>query len=200
MRIDSSGNVCVGSTAAGDAGTISLSVGLAGTTSGGLQLWASSAQEHFIQWGDATTGDATYAGAIGYSHASNFMRFYTASAERMRIDSSGNLQFNSGYGSVATAFGCRAWIVFNGTGTPSITGSGNISSISDIGTGNYRVNMTTAMPDLLFSCQGMVGAAGGTGGQIEGASNGTSEVYIYTFDRSGLVATDFSQVQFSVFR
>lgn len=91
MRIDSSGNVCVGSTAPGNAGAVAVSVGLAGTTAGGLQLWASSAQEHFIQWGDATTGDAPYAGAIGYSHASNFMRFYTASIERMRIDSSGNL-------------------------------------------------------------------------------------------------------------
>ena len=36
---------------------------------------------------------------------------------RMTLDSSGNLQFNSGYGSVATAYGCRAWVNFNGTGT-----------------------------------------------------------------------------------
>jgi hypothetical protein len=39
--------------------------------------------------------------------------------ERMRIDSSGNLLFNSGYGSVATAYGCRAWVNFNGTGNCS---------------------------------------------------------------------------------
>ena len=35
-------------------------------------------------------------------------------------DSSNNLQFNSGYGSVATAYGCRAWVNFNGTGTLSL--------------------------------------------------------------------------------
>ena len=81
----------VGSSSYGDAGTISLSVGVAGTTSGGLQLWASPTQEHYIQWGDSTTGSATYAGAISYDHASNFMRFWTSSAERMRLDSSGNL-------------------------------------------------------------------------------------------------------------
>lgn len=38
-----------------------------------------------------------------------------ASLERLRIESNGNLLFNSGYGSVATAYGCRAWVNFNGT-------------------------------------------------------------------------------------
>ena len=31
--------------------------------------------------------------------------------------SGSNFQFNSGYGSVATAYGCRAWVNFNGTDT-----------------------------------------------------------------------------------
>jgi hypothetical protein len=43
-----------------------------------------------------------------------------APTEKMRIDSSGNLLFNSGYGSAATAYGCRAWVNFNGTGTVAI--------------------------------------------------------------------------------
>jgi hypothetical protein len=79
----------VGSSSYGDAGTISLSVGVAGTTSGGLQLWASPTQEHYIQWGDSTVGSATYAGAISYDHTSNFMRFWTSSAEGMRLNSTG---------------------------------------------------------------------------------------------------------------
>jgi len=66
---------------------------------------------------------------------------------------SGNLQFNSGYGSVATAYGCRAWVNFNGTGTVAIRGSGNVTSITDNGTGNYTVNMTTAMPDVNYTVQ-----------------------------------------------
>ena len=77
----------IGSSSYGDAGSITASIGVAGTTSGGLQLFASSAQEHFIQWGDATSGSGTYAGAIGYSHASDYMRFYVASAEAMRLTS-----------------------------------------------------------------------------------------------------------------
>lgn len=71
--------------------------------------------------------------------------------ERMRLDSSGNLKFNSGYGSVATAYGCRAWVNFNGTGTVAIRASGNVSSITDNGTGDYTVNFTTAMPDANYS-------------------------------------------------
>ena len=79
----------IGSSSYGDAGTITASIGVAGTTAGGLQLWASSAQEHYIQWGDSTTGSATYAGAISYSHASDFMRFWTNSTEQMRLTSTG---------------------------------------------------------------------------------------------------------------
>ena len=63
----------------------------------------------------------------------------------------GLLQFNSGYGSVATAYGCRAWVNFNGTGTVAIRGSGNVTSITDNGTGDYTVNFTTAMPDTNYA-------------------------------------------------
>jgi hypothetical protein len=63
----------------------------------------------------------------------------------------GNLSFNSGYGSSAVAYGCRAWVNFNGTGTVAIRASGNVSSITDSGTGDYRVNFTTAMPDANYS-------------------------------------------------
>jgi hypothetical protein len=70
---------------------------------------------------------------------------------RLNITDAGLLQFNSGYGSVATAYGCRAWVNFNGTGTVSIRASGNVSSITDNGTGSYRVNFTTAMTDVNYS-------------------------------------------------
>jgi hypothetical protein len=66
-------------------------------------------------------------------------------------DASANLQFNSGYGSIATAYGCRAWVNFNGTGTVAIRASGNVSSITDNGSGDYTVNFATAMPDINYS-------------------------------------------------
>ena len=51
----------------------------------------------------------------------------------------------------APIYGARAWVNFNGTGTVAIRGSGNVSSITDNGTGNYTVNFTTAMVDANYS-------------------------------------------------
>ncbi len=51
----------------------------------------------------------------------------------------------------APLYMCRAWVNFNGTGTVAIRASGNVSSITDLGVGNYRVNFTTAMSDANYS-------------------------------------------------
>ncbi len=50
-----------------------------------------------------------------------------------------------------TNYKCRAWVNFNGTGTVAIRASGNVSSITDNGTGDYTVNFTTAMPDANYA-------------------------------------------------
>jgi len=46
----------------------------------------------------------------------------------------------------APVYACRAWVNFDGTNT-TIRDSGNVSSITDNGTGDYTVNFATAMPD-----------------------------------------------------
>ena len=79
----------VGSSDYGNAGTINLSVGVAGTTTGGVQLWSNTTNAHSIQWGDGTTGSDPYRGAIEYSHTGDGMRFYTSAAEQMRLTSTG---------------------------------------------------------------------------------------------------------------
>ena len=50
----------------------------------------------------------------------------------------------------APLYMCRAWVNFNGTGTVAIRSSGNVSSITDNGAGNYTVNLTTAMTDANY--------------------------------------------------
>jgi hypothetical protein len=82
------------------------------------------------------------------------LAFAVDGSERGRYDNNGNHYFNSGYGSVAIAYGCRAWVNFNGTGTVAIRASGNVSSITDNGTGDYTVNFTTAMPDTSYAIAG----------------------------------------------
>ena len=81
------------------------------------------------------------------------------------FDASGNFKFNSGYGSVATAYGCRAWVNFNGTlaAASMIRASGNVSSITDHGVGDYTVNFTTAMPDGNYAVQLARGGLPATG-------------------------------------
>ncbi len=106
-------------------------------------------------------------GIVGGGAGDNFgiraesdLLLMAGASEQARLKSGGNFQFNSGYGSVATAYGCRAWVNFNGTGTVAIRASGNVSSITDNGTGDYTVNFTTAMPDINFCSQGFSWASG----------------------------------------
>ena len=57
----------------------------------------------------------------------------------------------------APMYACRAWVNFNGTGTVAIRASGNVSSITDNGVGDYTLNFTTAMPDVNYSFTGSNG-------------------------------------------
>ncbi len=57
----------------------------------------------------------------------------------------------------APIYPCRAWVNFNGTGTVAIRASGNVSSITDNGNGNYTVNFTTAMPDANYAVVAVAG-------------------------------------------
>jgi len=54
----------------------------------------------------------------------------------------------------APIYACRAWVNFNGTGTVAIRASGNVSSITDNGVGDYTINFTTAMPDANYAITG----------------------------------------------
>jgi hypothetical protein len=120
-----------------------------------------------------------------------------------------NLLFNSGYGSAATAYGCRAWVNFNGTGTVAIRASGNVTSITDNGTGIYKVNFTTAMPDANYSvnvtCGGntkrsQIGAIGQS--TQSGYEYSTSAVSIQNGDPSntGAPLADVEIVSVAIFR
>ena len=70
---------------------------------------------------------------------------------------------NNDTGVLATQNGmtgiAKAWVNFDGTGTPAIRGSFNVSSITDNGTGDYTVNFTTAMSNANYS---VVGSVSGT--------------------------------------
>jgi hypothetical protein len=54
----------------------------------------------------------------------------------------------------APSFPARAWAQINGGGVPFINASGNVTSVTSFGTGDYRANFTTAMPDTNFAICG----------------------------------------------
>ena len=116
----------------------------------------------------------------------------------------------------APSYSARAWVNFNGTGTVAIRASGNVSSITDNGTGDYTVNFTTAMPDANYNAVGMSRRSSGTNpnsgyGAVVSISASTapteSALRIWTVDAqttstSNLVilAADQSYVNVSIFR
>lgn len=80
----------------------------------------------------------------------------------------------------APIYACRAWVNFNGTGTVAIMGSGNVSSITDYGTGYYKINFTTSLEDNFYSTCGSVSSRGGSDSQsvvLSGLANNGVSVY-----------------------
>jgi hypothetical protein len=134
------------------------------TTGQELHIRPSAGKNGFISFTENAVEDRFIVGIEAGVAALLFKSGSPASnTERMRLTTAGVLQFDSGYGSVATAFGCRAWVNFNGTGTVAIRASGNVSSITDIGTADYRVNFTTAMPDENYTQVWSAGQGAGSG-------------------------------------
>jgi hypothetical protein len=142
---------------------------------------------------------------IGAFGAGRPLSFRVQNNTRGQFDTSGNFLFNSGYGSdPAIAYGCRAWVNFNGTGTVAIRGQGNVTSITDNGTGDYTVNFTRSMPDVNYCvgltadfAQQMVKSANTFGGS--GTNPTTSSIRVFTRD-GGSSASDASHVYVSIFR
>jgi hypothetical protein len=106
---------------------------------------------------------SSFANAIGGTGAYVPLTFETGGSERMRIATDGQQSsVIPGGTTLYPEYKCRAWVNFNGTGTVAIRASGNVSSITDNGTGDYTVNFTTAMPDANYALTG----AGGNDGEI----------------------------------
>ena len=101
----------------------------------------------------------------------------------------------------APIYSCRSWVNFNGTGTVAIRASGNVSSITDNGTGDYTVNFTTAMPDADYAVavSGSRGALSNTDSTSQPYSYSTSSVSV-GYNANSDVPTDATSMNVCVFR
>jgi hypothetical protein len=95
-----------------------------------------TASEGNLTFADGTTGNDSYRGLIRYNHSSDYMAFFTAATERMRIDSSGNLLV----GKTASGGTTLTGLEVDSTGTTMTT------TINSAGTSNayhfYNTNAT----------------------------------------------------------
>lgn len=124
-----------------------------GTLTGAVQVVAGTATAPGVSIsGDTNTGIAQIGGA-------DTIGVVTNGVERLRVLSDGSLtSVIPGGSTLLPGFACRAWVNFDGTASPiSIRAAGNVTSITDNGTGDYTINFTTAMPDANFCVLGTWG-------------------------------------------
>ena len=104
----------------------------------------------------------------------------------------------------APIYACRAWVNFNGTGTVGIRASGNVSSITDNGTGAYTVNFTSALVDANYSP--IASASSQTNdalnqGTIVTATHGLSTAcMVRAYLPSSIASVDISSLVVAIFR
>ena len=97
----------------------------------------------------------------------------------------------------------KAWVNFNGTGTVAIRRAFNVSSITDIATGVYTINLTNAMPDLNYAILGSAnGDAIRAANIYENTSSGrsglsTTAIPIAVYDSLSAIV-DRSSVSFAI--
>jgi len=135
-------------------GVKTFSNGIVGNVTGGVTGNVTgdvSGNAGTVTNGVYTSGNQTIAGVKTFS--SGIISSVTGNVTG-NADSATKLSTASGS---APSYSARAWVLFNGTGTVGIFSSGNVSSISDVGVGQYAVNFTTAMQDTNYAVSGSAG-------------------------------------------
>lgn len=83
----------------------------------------------------------------------NSVSLATESGGTVTLNSSTDIKGCINASGSAPIYACRAWINFDGTSASIGTGraSGNVSGVTDNGTGEYTVTFTTAMSDANYA-------------------------------------------------
>jgi hypothetical protein len=176
MRIDSSGNVGIGTTSPNYKLDVRGSIGAAAN----ITVEDSSNTYGFV----VGRGFITSNGAGGFGGLA-FKTYNGGFATQMNIDGNGVFAMNSGYGSAATAYGVRAWVNFDGS-SGSIRNSGGVSSVTRSGVGIYTVNLSFTMPSDNFAFLASADGYGGSSGYVAAwESSTTTSVGFSTWKNNG---------------
>jgi len=107
---------------------------------------------------------------------------------------------------IGANFRVRAWVNFDGSSGTIGTGrgSGNVSSVTDNGTGDYTINFTTDMPDVNYCIAGSSGGQGGTSNgavyQYDQATAKSQSLFRILIVNSSGQVTNTPQIAIAVFR
>lgn len=153
----------------------------------------------------ASAGWGAVTKSVGVSNESGIYFDALNNSEIGARDGSGNLRVrwqtvspSSNLVDGIPAYVCRAWVNFNGTGTPAIRAAGNVTSITDNGTGDYTINFAVAMTDVNYSAVSSTGNTGNFGTQPEAYNTGSFQL---TTRNTGTAAlSDNAYVNVAIFR
>jgi hypothetical protein len=198
IQTDGSGNVGLGTTSpSASLSIVKQTTALSGTGNAyGLYAYPTSSGAQYL---DAITGSSGNTSLTLRTY--NNGTYYSAG-----LDNAGNFSFNSGYGSSATAYGCRAWVNWNGT-NGSIRGSGGVSSVTYNGTSDYTINFSFTMPDANYSAVSMASKAAVSSGSsglmciAENSAPGTTSMRVYNNpSNNGGATQNYTYLHVAVFR
>jgi hypothetical protein len=173
---------------------------LNGSTSGSVTLDPPAEAGSTVITLPSTSGTMALAGGAG--------SFTTLSASGNVTLGSAVLATPSG---TAPLYLCRAWVNIAGVDVPSIRASGNVSSITDTGVGDYTINFTTAMTDsnyavvsslepYIYTGYGVIGGSGFAGGFTRSTTAYEIKTGYVSTTGGGATSYDMSTVQVAIFR
>jgi|11_taG_2_1085331.scaffolds.fasta_scaffold08921_5 hypothetical protein len=116
--------------------------------------------------------------------------FYTDSDALTLFNASGS----------APVYACRSWVNFYAVGSIIIRDSGNVSSITDRGTGLYTVNLTTSMTDNNYATLATAQDATEGDTRIAHARRNDSSSYYISIERQDGAYRDAEYISSCIFR
>ena len=94
----------------------------------------------------------------------------------------------------------KAWVNFSGEGAVSIRAAGNVSSITDNGTGDYTITFTTAFPDTKYAATCGITGVGEVISPYDNYTQTTSNYRINTRRTDSFAPADSRYVNYAFFR
>lgn len=182
---------------AAPAGTLATgTITMPGSPADGMVITITTTQEITALTINGNTGQSIGGTQVAQMPANSAMSFVYRQANTTWYRNSAPALGNVG---TAPVYAARAWVNFNGTGTVAIRASGNVSSITDNGNGDYTVNFTTAMADANY-CVANYSASNSTNWFLGRYVSYTASAYRFVTIDNGGALTDTATANIAIFR